>query len=176
MNGGDGCVKDKAVPLLSGAPPRVRERDHGDSHAADLDETYEESKWACCLKWVKLGSGRAGPGCPFYPQEQTPSGQPDMSEKCQKRTSSVAQAPEMFPLIPSTLRLPIGRDCCSSYALIRRPSFMTAVRFSPPFEVRVMAEMPEAHYVKSDDVHIAYQVSAGMPICPIPICHDCGWG
>jgi len=35
---------DKAVPLLSGAPPQVRERDHGDSHADDIDETSEESK------------------------------------------------------------------------------------------------------------------------------------
>jgi hypothetical protein len=32
------------VPLLSGAPPRVRERDHGDSHGTHMDETYEESK------------------------------------------------------------------------------------------------------------------------------------
>jgi hypothetical protein len=37
MNGGDGWVNDKAVPLLSGAPPQVRERDHDDSHAADID-------------------------------------------------------------------------------------------------------------------------------------------
>jgi hypothetical protein len=44
MNGGDGWVNDKAVPLLSGAPPQVRERDHGDSHAAHMDETCEESK------------------------------------------------------------------------------------------------------------------------------------
>jgi len=36
MNGGDGWVNDKAVPLLSGAPPRVRERDHDDWHAAIL--------------------------------------------------------------------------------------------------------------------------------------------
>jgi hypothetical protein len=35
---------DKAVPLLSGAPPQVRERDHDDSHAGDIDETSEESK------------------------------------------------------------------------------------------------------------------------------------
>jgi hypothetical protein len=44
MNGGDGWVNDKAVPLLIGAPPQVRERDHDDSHAADIDETSEESK------------------------------------------------------------------------------------------------------------------------------------
>jgi hypothetical protein len=44
MNGGDGWVNDKAVPLLSGAPPQVRERDHDDSHAADIDEISEESK------------------------------------------------------------------------------------------------------------------------------------
>jgi hypothetical protein len=44
MNGGDGWVNDKAVPLLSGAPPRVRERDHGDSHAVDIDETVKEGK------------------------------------------------------------------------------------------------------------------------------------
>jgi hypothetical protein len=44
MNGGDGWVNAKAVPLLSGAPPQVRERDHDDSHAADIDETSEESK------------------------------------------------------------------------------------------------------------------------------------
>jgi len=35
---------DKAVPLLSGAPPQVRERDHDDSHADDIDKTFEESK------------------------------------------------------------------------------------------------------------------------------------
>jgi hypothetical protein len=46
MNGGDGWVNDKAVPLLSGAPPQVRERDHDDSHADDIDETSEESKSA----------------------------------------------------------------------------------------------------------------------------------
>jgi hypothetical protein len=44
MNGGDGWGNDKAVPLLSGAPPQVRERDHDDSHADDIDETSEESK------------------------------------------------------------------------------------------------------------------------------------
>ena len=44
MNGGDGWVNDKAVPLLGGAPPQVREREHDDSHAADIDETLEESK------------------------------------------------------------------------------------------------------------------------------------
>jgi len=44
MNGGDGWVNDKAVPLLSGAPPQVRERDHGDSHKAHMDEACEESK------------------------------------------------------------------------------------------------------------------------------------
>jgi hypothetical protein len=44
MNGGDGWVNDKAVPLLSGAPPQVRERDHGDCHADDIDETPKESK------------------------------------------------------------------------------------------------------------------------------------
>jgi hypothetical protein len=44
MNGGDGCVNDKAVPLLSGAPPQVRERGHGDCHADDIDQTAEESK------------------------------------------------------------------------------------------------------------------------------------
>jgi hypothetical protein len=37
---------DKAVPLLSGAPPQVRGRDHDDSHANDIDETFEESKSA----------------------------------------------------------------------------------------------------------------------------------
>jgi len=52
MNGGDGWVNDKAVPLLSGAPPQVRERDHGDSHGAHMDETCEESKPPWCLKWV----------------------------------------------------------------------------------------------------------------------------
>jgi hypothetical protein len=46
MNGGDGWVNDKAVPLLSGAPPQVRERDHDDSHADDIDETSEERKSA----------------------------------------------------------------------------------------------------------------------------------
>jgi hypothetical protein len=46
MNGGDGWVNDKAVPLLSGAPPRVRERDHDDSHAHNIEETSEESKSA----------------------------------------------------------------------------------------------------------------------------------
>jgi len=48
MNGGDGWVNDKAVPLLRGAPPQVRERDHDGSHAADIDEAPEESKpaWA----------------------------------------------------------------------------------------------------------------------------------
>jgi hypothetical protein len=44
MNGGDGWVNDKAVPLLSGAPPQVRERDQGDSDGAHMDETCEESK------------------------------------------------------------------------------------------------------------------------------------
>jgi hypothetical protein len=44
MNGGDGWVNDKAVPLLSGAPPQIREGHHGDSHAVDIDETSEESK------------------------------------------------------------------------------------------------------------------------------------
>jgi hypothetical protein len=39
-------LNDKAVPLLSGAPPQVRERDHDDSHAHDIDETSEESKSA----------------------------------------------------------------------------------------------------------------------------------
>jgi hypothetical protein len=46
MNGGDGWVNDKAVPLLSGAPPQVRKRDHGDSHVDDIDESSEESKSA----------------------------------------------------------------------------------------------------------------------------------
>jgi len=46
MNGGDGWVNDKAVPLLRGAPPQVRKRDHDDSHTADIDETSEESKSA----------------------------------------------------------------------------------------------------------------------------------
>ena len=44
MNGGDGWGNDNAVPLLRGAPPQVRERDHEDSHADDIDETSEESK------------------------------------------------------------------------------------------------------------------------------------
>jgi hypothetical protein len=44
MNGGDGWVNDKAVPLLSGAPPQIRERVHGDSHAHDIDQMPEESK------------------------------------------------------------------------------------------------------------------------------------
>jgi hypothetical protein len=44
MNGGDGWVNDKAVPLLSRAPPQVRERDHDDSHVAGIDETSKESK------------------------------------------------------------------------------------------------------------------------------------
>jgi hypothetical protein len=44
MNGGDGWVNDKAVPLLGAAPPHVREGDLNDSHAADIDETSEESK------------------------------------------------------------------------------------------------------------------------------------
>jgi hypothetical protein len=44
MNGGDGWVNDKAVPLLCGAPPQVRECDHGDSHAGDIDEIPAESK------------------------------------------------------------------------------------------------------------------------------------
>ena len=35
---------DKAVPLLSEAPPQVRGRDHDDSRANDIDETFEESK------------------------------------------------------------------------------------------------------------------------------------
>jgi hypothetical protein len=46
MNGGDGWVNDKAVPLLSGAPPQVHERDHDHSHAHHIDETPEESKSA----------------------------------------------------------------------------------------------------------------------------------
>ena len=44
MNGGDGWVNDKAVPLLRGAPPQVRERGHDDGHAVDIDETSKESK------------------------------------------------------------------------------------------------------------------------------------
>jgi len=44
MNGGDGWVNDKAVPLLRGAPPQVRERGHDDGHAVDIDETSEECK------------------------------------------------------------------------------------------------------------------------------------
>ncbi|XIA63974.1 hypothetical protein ACFIOY_34170 [Bradyrhizobium sp. TZ2] len=44
MNGGDGWVNDKAVPLLGGAPPQVRERDHDDSHADDIALTSGESK------------------------------------------------------------------------------------------------------------------------------------
>jgi len=35
---------DKAVPLLSGAPPQVRKSDDEDSHVDDIDETSEESK------------------------------------------------------------------------------------------------------------------------------------
>jgi len=46
MNGGDGWVNDKAVPLLSGAPPQVRERDNQDSHADNIGEPSEESKSA----------------------------------------------------------------------------------------------------------------------------------
>ena len=46
MNGGDGWVNDKAVPLLSGAPPQVREGDYDVSHVGDIDETSEESKSA----------------------------------------------------------------------------------------------------------------------------------
>jgi hypothetical protein len=46
MNGGDGWVNDKAAPLLSEAPPQVREHGHDDSHADDIDETSEESKSA----------------------------------------------------------------------------------------------------------------------------------
>lgn len=52
MNGGDGWVNDKAVPLLGGAPPQVSECDHGDSHAPDIDETSEESKPTL---WVMFG-------------------------------------------------------------------------------------------------------------------------
>jgi hypothetical protein len=37
----------KPCRSLSGAPPQVRERDHGDSHADDIDEMSEESKPAC---------------------------------------------------------------------------------------------------------------------------------
>jgi len=44
MNGGDGWVNDKAAPLLRGSPPQVRERDHDESHARDIDETSEKSK------------------------------------------------------------------------------------------------------------------------------------
>jgi hypothetical protein len=59
MNGGNGWVNDTAVPLLRGAPPQVRKRDHDVSHAADIDETSEESKPARCLKWVIFdGYGR----------------------------------------------------------------------------------------------------------------------
>jgi hypothetical protein len=35
---------DKAVPLLSGAPPQIREGDHDDGHGKDIDEGSEESK------------------------------------------------------------------------------------------------------------------------------------
>jgi len=66
MNGGDGWVNDKAVPLLSGAPPQVRERDHDDSHADDIDETSEESKSAWCLKWVKRRHRDLAGGCPVH--------------------------------------------------------------------------------------------------------------
>src|SRR5882757_6417157 len=36
--------------------------------------------------WVQTGSGHAKTACPFYPQEQTSSGRPGMSEKCHERT------------------------------------------------------------------------------------------
>ena len=39
--------------------------------------------------WVKLGSGPVRGACPFYPQEQTSSGRPGMSERCQQATSRV---------------------------------------------------------------------------------------
>jgi len=72
MNGGDGWVNDKAVPLLNGAPPQVLELDHDGSHAVGIDEISEESKrldvshgsiatrsfaaqpGAECVRWVEL--------------------------------------------------------------------------------------------------------------------------
>ena len=38
--------------------------------------------------WVKNGSLPVLAACPFYPQEQTPSGRPGMSVSCQYATSS----------------------------------------------------------------------------------------
>ena len=55
MNGSDGWVNDKAVPLLSRAPPQVRERDHDESHAADMDETSKESEGGLMSQ---MGPGR----------------------------------------------------------------------------------------------------------------------
>jgi hypothetical protein len=53
----------------------------------ELDTTRRTIPRGRLPHWVQLGSGRARSACPLYPQEQTLSGHPGMSEKCQTRTS-----------------------------------------------------------------------------------------
>lgn len=43
MNGGDGRMNDEAVPLLDGAPPRVRVQGLSLDHAIDMAESADES-------------------------------------------------------------------------------------------------------------------------------------
>ena len=50
-----------------------------------------------------------------------------------------------------------------SLAAVAPPSLVKAVRFNSIAGERAMAEMPETHYVKSDDVHIAYQILGDGP-------------
>jgi hypothetical protein len=41
-------VNDKAVPLLNGAPPKIREGNH-DCHATDIHEKCEKIKSPSCV-------------------------------------------------------------------------------------------------------------------------------
>jgi hypothetical protein len=92
MNDGDGWVNDKTVPLLCGAPPQVRERDHDDSHETNIDETSEESKSAQCPKWVKDGCGRQADGTAGLPPAPEILVRPGTYASCQ-RTKSLRSSP-----------------------------------------------------------------------------------
>jgi hypothetical protein len=90
-----------------------------------------------CPLRVKTGSGHARTACPFYPQEQTSSGRPGMSEKCQKRKwpgfsgmsglppgADIVRSPRHVRKVPkgdmraicSSLCRPRRRCCCRSKA------------------------------------------------------------
>jgi hypothetical protein len=57
MNGGDGWVNDKAVPLLSGAPPQVRERDGMTLKTIDGSEQGTHCVWFDNRGPVRHGGG-----------------------------------------------------------------------------------------------------------------------